>query len=304
MPPILRVSALRKHYGQVRAVDGISFSVEAGTIFALLGPNGAGKTTTVEIIEGLRTPDSGEIELFAVKLRKTVPPELRARMGVMLQEGGFEPYFRVREVLTLFASFFPRTLPKEELLEVVGLKEKARALVRTLSGGQKKRLALAVALLNAPELLILDEPTTGLDPQGRRHIWTILAGLKAQGKTVFLTAHYLEEAEALSDWVCIMDHGRIVAEGTPRALISSLGMASFVEFELPEALSADLSQAFPGRVQRDGNRVTVQLDDLVSGLSKLFSWAEGEGLELRHLLVRQPNLEDVFLSLTGRRLRD
>jgi len=287
----------------VRAVDGVSFSVARGTIFSLLGPNGAGKTTTVEILEGLRIPDSGEIELFGQKVRR-VGPAQKARMGVLLQEGAFEPHLRAREVLTLFASFFPRHLDPDQLLDLVGPGEKARALVKELSGGQRQRLALAVALLNDPELLFLDEPTSGLDPQARRHVWDILRELRSQGKTIFLTTHYMEEAENLSDWVCIMDHGRIIAEGTPQDLVARLGPATFVEFQVPSALVPALRARFPGRVQENEDRTSVQLDELGRGLASLFSWAEEQGISLTHVTLRQPNLEDVFLALTGRRLRD
>ncbi|MGB9757648.1 MAG: ABC transporter ATP-binding protein [Candidatus Bipolaricaulaceae bacterium] len=303
MDPILQVRDLRKSYGAVRAVDGVSFSVARGTIFSLLGPNGAGKTTTVEILEGLRIPDSGEIELFGQKVRR-VGPAQKARMGVLLQEGAFEPHLRAREVLTLFASFFPRHLDPDQLLDLVGLGEKARALVKELSGGQRQRLALAVALLNDPELLFLDEPTSGLDPQARRHVWDILRELRSQGKTIFLTTHYMEEAENLSDWVCIMDHGRIIAEGTPQDLVARLGPATFVEFQVPSALVPALRARFPGRVQENEDRTSVQLDELGRGLASLFSWAEEQGISLTHVTLRQPNLEDVFLALTGRRLRD
>ncbi len=301
--PVLRVRDLCKSYGAVRAVDGVSFSVARGTIFSLLGPNGAGKTTTVEILEGLRIPDSGEIELFGQKVGR-VGPAQKARMGVLLQEGAFEPYLRAREVLTLFASFFPHHLDPDQLLDLVGLREKARALVRTLSGGQKQRLALAVALLNDPELLFLDEPTSGLDPQARRHIWDILCELRSQGKTIFLTTHYMEEAENLSDWVSIMDRGKIIAEGTPRDLVARFGPATFVEFQVPPALIPALCARFPGRVQENKDRVSVQVDELSQGLAALFSWAEEQGISLTHVTLRQPNLEDVFLALTGRRLRD
>jgi len=300
---LLRVRDLRKSYGPVRAVDGISFSVEAGTIFALLGPNGAGKTTTVEILEGLRHPDAGEIELFGEKVKR-IGPAQKARMGVLLQEGAFEPYLRVQEVLRLFSSFFPRAHDSRELLSLVGLSDKARALVKTLSGGQKKRLALAVALLNDPELLFLDEPTTGLDPQARRHVWEITAELRRQGKAVFLTTHYMEEAETLADWVAIMDHGRIIAEGTPQDLIRRFGTETLLEFEMPKEAFPELSQLFPGKARQDAERVTLAVQNLPQDLSSLLSWASGKGVALRNLLVRQPNLEDVFLSLTGRRLRD
>jgi len=301
--PVLRVRDLRKSYGPVRAVDGVSFTVESGTVFALLGPNGAGKTTTVEILEGLRLPDSGEIELFGRKVKRIGPKE-KARMGVLLQEGAFEPYLRVREVLNLFAAFFPRSLDPDEVLALVGLTEKSRALVRTLSGGQKQRLALAVALLNDPELLFLDEPTAGLDPQARRHVWDIIQDLRARTKTVFLTTHYMEEAETLADWVCIMDHGKIIAEGTARELVSRFGPATFVEFPLPPNLFPALCARFPGKVRQDGERANLQVDELGQGLAGLFAWAQEQGITLSQVTLRQPNLEDVFLALTGRRLRD
>ncbi len=177
-------------------------------------------------------------------------------------------------------------------------------MVKELSGGQRQRLALAVALLNDPELLFLDEPTSGLDPQARRHVWDILRELRSQGKTIFLTTHYMEEAENLSDWVCIMDHGRIIAEGTPQDLVARLGPATFVEFQVPSALVPALRARFPGRVQENEDRTSVQLDELGRGLASLFSWAEEQGISLTHVTLRQPNLEDVFLALTGRRLRD
>ncbi len=302
--PVLRVHNLRKVYGSVRAVDGVSFSVAAQTVFTLLGPNGAGKTTTLEILEGLREPDSGEIELFGQRVRK-VTPQLKQRMGVLLQEGGFEPYLKVQEVVELFASFFPRPRPVREVLQYVELEDKARAQVRHLSGGQKHRLALAVALINDPELLFLDEPTTGLDPQARHKVWTIVENLKARGKTVVLTTHYMEEAEALSDWVVILDHGKVIAEGTPRDLTARLGQETFVEFEAahlaPTALE-ELQTQFSARCE--GNGVTLSTHDLVGTMDRLVRWSRQYGVELKNVVVRQPNLEDVFLALTGRRLRE
>ncbi|MFN3929949.1 MAG: ABC transporter ATP-binding protein, partial [Thermoflexus sp.] len=240
---------------------------------------------------------------FGEKVRR-VGPAQKARLGVVLQSGAFEPLLRVREVLELFRRFFPRSRDPQELLALVGLADKARALVRTLSGGQKQRLALAVALINDPELLFLDEPTSGLDPQARRHIWEILSNLRAQGRTVFLTTHYMEEAETLSDWVCIMDHGRIIAEGTPRDLVSRFGPATLVECALPASACAELSARFPGKVRSDGERVLLEVQDLVQDLATLLAWAKERDLRLANLFVRPPNLEDVFLSLTGRRLRD
>jgi len=300
--PLLAVRDLRKTYGSVRAVDGVSFSVAIGSVFTLLGPNGAGKTTTLEILEGIRDADSGEIEMFGTRVRR-VTAAMKERMGVLLQEGGFEPYLKVREVLTLFASFFDRPRPVAEVLAAVALEDKAGALVRHLSGGQKQRLALGAALINSPDLVFLDEPTTGLDPQARRNIWAIVEGLKAAGKTIILTTHYMEEAEALSDDVCIMDHGRVIAHGSPRDLTSQLGEKTFIEFEAPD-LSPAARSALPGEAHGNGATVTLKVSNLVTALDGLLSWSREQAVPLRNMSVRQPNLEDVFLTLTGRRLRE
>ncbi len=297
----LSVHDLQKRYGTVRAVDGVSFSVPKGTVFTLLGPNGAGKTTTLEILEGIREPDGGEIEMFGVRVRR-VTREMKGRMGVLLQEGGFEPYLRVREVLALFATFFDRARPVDEVLAEVALEDKASALVRHLSGGQRQRLALGTALINDPDLVFLDEPTTGLDPQARRNIWGIVDRLREEGKTVVLTTHYMEEAEALSDNVCIMDHGQVIARGSPRELTSSLGQDTFVEFDAPD-LEPEALSSLPGEARRGDGTVTLQTSDLVGTLDALLRWSREAGIPLRNMAVRQPNLEDVFLSLTGRRLR-
>ncbi|GAB4305884.1 MAG: ABC transporter ATP-binding protein [Candidatus Bipolaricaulota bacterium] len=298
---LLSVHDLKKSYGSVHAVDGVSFSVPAGTVFTLLGPNGAGKTTTLEILEGIRDADAGEIEMFGSRVRK-VTREMKGRMGVLLQEGGFEPYLKVREVLTLFASFFERPRPVSEVLAEVSLEDKARAMVRHLSSGQKQRLALGAALINDPDLVFLDEPTTGLDPQARRNIWAIVERLKREGKTIVLTTHYMEEAEALSDNVCIMDHGRVIAYGSPRDLTAQLGQETWIEFDTPD-LDPGAWAGLPGEVRRDGATATLKASDLVTALEGLLSWSREQGAPLRNMTVRQPNLEDVFLSLTGRRLR-
>jgi ABC-2 type transport system ATP-binding protein len=302
---LLRVIDLVKHYGDVRAVDGISFLAPEASVFTLLGPNGAGKTTTLEILEGIREPDSGEIEVFGARLRR-VTRAVKQRMGVLLQDGGFEPYLRVREIMKLFASFFENPVPVDEVLSQVALADKAGALVRTLSGGQRQRLAVGAALVNDPELVFLDEPTTGLDPQARRNMWSIVTDLKDRGKTVILTTHYMEEAEALSDLVCIMDHGVIIAQGTPRELTQDFGEETMIEFRgddlLPEALERLRACCKDFRV--DGATVTLETEDLPATMESLFTWSREQDVPLRNLIVRQPNLEDVFLSLTGRRLRE
>jgi len=289
----------------IRAVDGISFAVPRASVFTILGPNGAGKTTTLEILEGIREPDAGEIEVFGAKLKR-VTRAVRERMGVLLQDGNFEPYLRVREIVALFGSFFKKALPVDDVLASLSLEDKRRAAVRTLSGGQKQRLAVAVALVNDPDLIFLDEPTTGLDPQARRNMWSIVTDLKHRGKTIILTTHYMEEAEALSDHVCIMDQGKIIAEGSPRELATGLGQETIIEFMASRLDPADLEQLGRcGKAARvDGEVVTLNTDDLVATMEGLLAWSKGRGIPLVNMAVRQPNLEDVFLSLTGRRLRE
>ncbi len=300
---LMKVMNLVKHYGEVRAVDGVSFSVPRSEVFTLLGPNGAGKTTTLEILEGIREADSGEIEIFGERLRR-IDRATKERIGVLLQEGSFEPYLKVREVLALFASFFRSPRSPAEMLRKIALEEKANALVKTLSGGQKQRLAIGVALINDPELVFLDEPTTGLDPQARRNIWAIVSGLTASGKTVILTTHYMEEAEALSQMVCIMDHGKVIAQGSPRELTSKLSQETIVEFLAPDGASFSPALAERCTITRgEGGLVSVKTSDLVGTLGSLLDWSRSSGEPLAEMTVRQPNLEDVFLSLTGRRLR-
>lgn len=301
---MMRVTSLTKHYGATRAVGGISFTVPSASVFTILGPNGAGKTTTMEILEGIRKPDSGAIEVFGERLTR-ITRSVKQRIGVLLQEGGFEPYLKVHETLKLFASFFDTALAVNDILEMIALTEKSNALVRTLSGGQKQRLAIGAALINNPDLIFLDEPTTGLDPQARRNIWDIVSTLQAKGKTLILTTHYMEEAEALSDEVCIMDNGRIIAQGTPKALTDDLGEATRIEFrgdDVSDEAMAQLRQTCKA-TRNDQMVITARTTNLTDTMESLLSWSRNHDIKLRDLTVRQPDLEDVFLTLTGRRLR-
>lgn len=302
---MMRVTGLKKYYGELHAVDGISFAIPRASVFTILGPNGAGKTTTLEILEGIREPDAGEIEVFGMKLKK-VTRAVKERMGVLLQDGNFEPYLRVKEVAHLFASFFKQALPVDEVLAKVALKDKANAYAKTLSGGQRQRLAVGVALVNDPELIFLDEPTTGLDPQARRNIWSIITDLKAKGKTIILTTHYMEEAEALSDHVCIMDHGKIIAEGSPRELAAGLGQETIIEFTAGELADGafDGLETYGKSARTEEETVTLETEDLVHTMEQLLAWSREHQVPLKNMAVRQPNLEDVFLSLTGRSLRE
>ncbi len=301
---MMKVSQLTKHYGETRAVDGISFTVPHASVFTILGPNGAGKTTTLEMLEGIREPDSGEIEVFGERLTR-VTRRVKQRMGVLLQDGGFEPYLKVHEILRLFASFFATSLRVDDILEMVALSEKSKALVRTLSGGQRQRLAIGAALINDPELVFLDEPTTGLDPQARRNIWDIVSGLQSRGKTIILTTHYMEEAEALSDEVCIMDYGKIIAQGTPKALAADLGEETLIEFRGDDASAEAMGQLQQccTATRSDQMVIALKTTDLTDTMESLLGWSRQHGIKLHDLTVRQPNLEDVFLTLTGRRLR-
>jgi ABC-2 type transport system ATP-binding protein len=300
--------ALVKRYGDVQAVNGLDLEVRRGECFGMLGPNGAGKTTTVEIFEGLRVPDGGEVRVLGERWDGD-GLALRARLGIQLQETKFPEKLRVSEVVTLFRSFYPRGLSIAEVLRLVGLEEKADGYVRTLSGGQKQRLSLGCALAGDPELLFLDEPTTGLDPQSRHQTWEIVQGLKARGRTVLLTTHYMEEAARLCDRVAVVDHGKVIALGKPRELVASLGAEHILEFAVDEtgtALTDNLLRTLPGveGVARDGEnwRLTVrEVHVVVPALMRLLSESDAEPT---HLTTHHATLEDVFMALTGRRLRD
>ncbi|HKZ30914.1 MAG TPA: ABC transporter ATP-binding protein [Vicinamibacteria bacterium] len=304
----LRCRGLVKRYGSVVAVDGLDLEVRRGECFGLLGPNGAGKTTTVEICEGLNHPDAGEVEVLGERWHGE-GLALRARLGVQLQETKFPDKLKVSEVIALFRSFYPRGRSLAETLGLVELQEKAGAYVKGLSGGQKQRLSLACALVGDPELLFLDEPTTGLDPQSRLQTWGIVEALKARGRTVLLTTHYMEEAARLCDRVAIVDHGKLIALGTPRELVASLGAEHVIEFAVGDeapALSAEALRALPsveGIAHEDGRwRLTVR--EVHRTVPALLAALAEKGASPSHLTTHHATLEDVFVALTGHTLRD
>ena len=302
---IITVDNLRKHYGDVKAVDGISFEVQEGEIFGFLGPNGAGKTTTIEMIEGYKTPDSGSVTALGLDPRKD-GYELKERIGIMLQETSLYPDLRVGELLRLFASYYRRPVDPDALLEMIGLEEKRRAFVRELSGGQRQRVVFILTLINDPELLFLDEPTAGLDPQSRRAIWEWIRFAREKGKTVFLTTHYIEEAEDLCDRVAIIDHGKIIALDTPRRLMADLAIEQRIEFAIEGTLSATRLESIPGvsKALDEGQGVfTIYAAEAQPALKSLITLTETNGFTLRGLTVEGATLEDVFIQLTGRRIR-
>ena len=309
----LRVRGLRKRYDDVTAVDGLDLDVRPGECFGLLGPNGAGKTTTIEICEGLTEPDAGEVIVLGRTWAES-GRELRERLGIQLQETQLAEKLTVVETLRLFRSFYARGRTVDEVIALVSLEEKRRARVSALSGGQKQRLALGCALVGDPDLVFLDEPTTGLDPQARRQVWDLVEQLKATGRTIVLTTHYMEEAERLCDRVAIVDHGRVMALDTPRRLVAGLGADQIVFFSVaedavsritPDALTAIAGAAGARQAARatDGGwelPVTATHEAIPALLAEL----ERRALPLAELRTHLPTLEDVFVSLTGRALRD
>ncbi len=308
-PSIVRVDHLVKRYGATAAVADLSFSVRPGEIFGLLGPNGAGKTTTIEIIEGIRTPDSGTVEVFGLNIQRQ-RRAIQARVGVQLQSTTLFPELTVRETLALFGSFYPHARPVTDLLRAVALEEKAHAFPQDLSGGQRQRLALALALVNEPELVILDEPTTGLDPQSRHALWDIIQQLRQQGVAIILTTHFMDEAQVLCDRIAIVDHGQIIAEDTPAGLIALLGASAAIAFQfvVPTGTTApDLTMVrqLPGvEDARAGlDQLILYTRQTETTLIALLHLAEHAGVTLEHLQLHTPTLEDVFLKLTGRQLR-
>ena len=306
-PPALAVRGLRKSYGDVVAVDGLDLEVRAGECFGLLGPNGAGKTTTIEICEGLLAPDSGTVEVLGRRWADG-GNSLRARLGIQLQETQLSEKLTVDETVRLFRSFYPAGRAVAEVIGLVQLDEKRGARVGTLSGGQKQRLAIACALVGDPDLLFLDEPTTGLDPQSRRQLWDIIDRFREIGGTTVLTTHYMDEAERLCDRVAIVDHGRVIALGTPRQLIASLGAGHVVEFAfdgsgaIDERTLATLAGVMSAR-QANG-AWALQVAAAHQTIPRLLDVLEERGLPLTGLSTHSPTLEDVFVTLTGRSLRD
>jgi ABC-2 type transport system ATP-binding protein len=304
----VRCTELKKTYAgkpPVEAVRGIDLAVDEGECFGVLGPNGAGKTTTIEILEGLLDPTGGEVEILGMRWRRS-GDAIRQRIGISLQETRFSDKLTVRETLALFGSFYRRGIEPEEAMARVSLEEKAGSWVKKLSGGQKQRLAVAVALIGDPALLFLDEPTTGLDPNSRRQLWEIILDCRRQGRTTLLTTHYMEEAERLCDRVAIVDHGGIIAMGSPRDLIARLGGENVVEFSLQTPGAADLPAeswtdlpAVTG-CRYEGGAVHLSVSEPHRVLPALLARLEDRGLHLASLTTRQASLDDVFVMLTGR----
>lgn len=298
----VEVDGLVKRYGQTTAVDGISFTIQEGEIFALLGPNGAGKTTTLEILEGLRRPDAGKALVAGIDV-SAHPRRVRELIGVQLQQAGFFERLTVAETLQVFAAFHRRSVPLDELIDRFHLREKARSYVTNLSGGQRQRLSLALAIINDPQIVFLDEPTTGLDPQARRILWEAIEELRADGRTVLLTTHYMEEAHHLSDRVAIMDHGKILAMDEPNALIRRYAPHSRII--LPGVEADEAWSGLPGvaRVEAGPEGTVLHCADVRAAMSALAQQDDGtDGWS--GLRIEGGTLEDVFLNLTGRALRD
>jgi ABC-2 type transport system ATP-binding protein len=310
--PSLLLRGVRKAFADVQAVDGLDLEVPRGECFGLLGPNGAGKTTTIEMCEGLTAPDQGTVEVLGLNWHNGADA-LRQRIGIQLQETQFPDKLTVEETLRMFRSFFKRGISVEESIRTAQLEEKRKSRVGGLSGGQKQRLAMACALVGDPELLFLDEPTTGLDPQARRHLWDLVDGLKQAGRTIILTTHYMDEAERLCDRVAIMDHGKVIALGTPQQLIGTIGGEDIVEFAVSgiEATghgSVDVAPllAIPGVQSHrvDAGLHQLSVSELHLAVPRIFAALNQQGLHLSEFRTHSATLEDVFVRMTGRNLRD
>jgi ABC-2 type transport system ATP-binding protein len=292
----ITVRGVRKSYGSVQALDGVDLTVYGGEVLALLGPNGAGKTTLTEILEGHRSADAGELDVLGhdPALRERA---FRERIGIVLQQEGLEPTITVREAIELYGAAYPHPRPWDEVAHLVGLRDHAGRRAETLSGGQRRRLDLALGLCGDPELVFLDEPTTGFDPAARRQSWELIEGLRALGKTILLTTHYMDEAQHLADRVVVIAGGRIIAEGTPDSLGRDGADASLVSFRLPAGLDAD-EMPLPDDAERRHDTVTFRTATPTRDLAPLLSWATVRGAELEALTVTRPSLEDVYLQLT------
>ncbi len=305
--PVIEVKNLVKTYGPITAVNDISFSIRQSEVFGMLGPNGAGKTTTVEILEGLRSADSGQVSVLGMDVAKT-SDKIKQKIGIQLQAPSLLPLLKVDEILDTFAGLYQRSVPIDQVLSIVSLEESRHVLVKNLSGGQQQRLSVAMALVNDPELVFLDEPTTGLDPQARRGLWAAIENMKEQGKTVFITTHYMEEAERLCDRVAIIDYGKIITLGTPNELIKNNFTEKAIQFELEYQAPEAFWMSLPGatRVATDGNDVVLYSNNIPVTMAAVLQLAEEKNLtgQLRDLRVREASLEDVFLKITGRRIRE
>ena len=299
--PAIEVRGLHKSYGQVEAVRGIDLSVSKGEVFALLGPNGAGKTTTVEILEGHRDRSAGDVSVLGYDPGRN-DRALKRRIGIVLQSTSVEPYLSVEETINLFRGYYPHPLPLEQILEAIGLREQRRTRVKRLSGGQQRRLDVAIGLAGDPELLFLDEPTTGFDPSARRGAWEMIRNLQSLGKTILLTTHYMDEAEHLADRVAIMVDGEIVAEGPPGELSQRDGSVT-IGFRIDSgsgALPEDLGAEQTG----NSGRYTITTSTPTRSLHQLTGWAVEQGIELQELSVSRPSLEDLFIELANPQAKD
>jgi ABC-2 type transport system ATP-binding protein len=307
MADVITVRDLHKSYDKLEAVKGIEFHVGAGEVFGLLGPNGAGKTSTVEILEGLRPRSSGEATVLGLDPDRQTK-QLKDRIGVCLQATNLPAKIKTQEALDLFASFYTRSLNSEQLLKRLQLWDKRDAFYETLSGGQKQRLALALSLVNDPQLLFLDEPTTGLDPQIRLEIHNLIEEMRAEQRTVLLTTHYIEEAERLCDRVAIMDEGKIVAMGTPKELQQQSKGQSRIQINVAAPLQREMLPAWPDAIETklngDGREMTVYSNRPARTLFEIMKWLDQQGLQLDDVHLKRPTLEDVFVELTGKKLRD
>ncbi len=303
--PVISVTNLCKCYGDVKAVDGVSFTVGRGEVFGMLGPNGAGKTTTIEILEGLRKPDSGDASVLGMDVTRHAD-SIKQRIGVQLQSVALFPRLTVTELLDLFGTFFAHHVPTNQLISDLDLGERAHARSMNLSGGQQQRLSIALALVNDPELVFLDEPTTGLDPAARRSLWELVKRLQAEGKSVMLTTHYMEEATELCDRVAIMDHGHILEIGTVQELIRRRFKERAVFFDSSATLPAETLAHLGGvtRASQENGQTVLYSTDIPGTIGALLAAADERGVEPHGLGIRQATLEDVFLDLTGRALRD
>ena len=303
----VRVEGLVKQFGSLTAVDDVSFDVKRGEIFGILGPNGAGKTTTLEIIEGLLKPTRGTVSVLGLNVFKE-PNKVKTRIGVQLQSSAYHDYLKLTEILTLLGSFYPKRVSPTELLERVGLADKAKSRVKELSGGQQQSFTVAASLVNDPELVILDEPTTGLDPQARRNLWSLIQEINERGVTVIMTTHYMEEAEALCQRLAIMDHGRLVSVDSPRNMINQLDATYTVKLVVANPLTDAQVASFNGGVEviqaTEGNAYLLRMHNSPKALGNMLEEINRSEISLEHLEVTPVTLEDVFLELTGNELQD